>query len=143
MSYRRFRFDTLATVATKLAAPGSQPHATLATSATLRQFEPSEPQSVAKSQVSHGVSCERALETPPFVATVANVATVAEGGVSASSEAVATVAERQWSLGDWFAAFEERASVLEYDGGLERAEAERQAHEDTVAVLGPRPGAVH
>lgn len=44
---------------------------------------------------------------------------------------------------DWFAHFEERAAIREYEGGFDRAEAERLALDDTVAALGPRPGILH
>jgi hypothetical protein len=42
---------------------------------------------------------------------------------------------------DWQAAYDERAAVREFDGGLTRVEAERLAYADTVAELGePPPG---
>lgn len=41
---------------------------------------------------------------------------------------------------DWQAFFDERAGIREFDGGLDQAEAERLAHADTVAALGPKPG---
>ncbi|WP_419829849.1 hypothetical protein [Methylobacterium sp.] len=44
---------------------------------------------------------------------------------------------------DWFAHFEERAAIREYEGGFDRAEAERLALEETVAALGPHPGTLH
>lgn len=44
---------------------------------------------------------------------------------------------------DWFSHFEERAAILEYDGGLSRIKAERLALADTVAVLGPMPCSLH
>ncbi|WP_157064283.1 hypothetical protein [Methylobacterium tarhaniae] len=40
---------------------------------------------------------------------------------------------------DWLAEFEERAAILEFDGGHGRAEAERLAGSETVAVLSPIP----
>ena len=40
---------------------------------------------------------------------------------------------------DWQAHFDERAGIREFDGGFPRAEAERLAREDTIAVLGPEP----
>jgi hypothetical protein len=40
---------------------------------------------------------------------------------------------------DWQAAYDERAAVREFDGGLIRAEAERLAYADTVADLGEPP----
>lgn len=58
-------------------------------------------------------------------------------------ENVATVANvagpepdfAHWDEEDWRAAFEERAAILEYDGGHSRAEAERLAREE---VFGTR-----
>jgi hypothetical protein len=45
------------------------------------------------------------------------------------------------TIEDWQAAYDERAGVREFDGGLPRAEAERLAYVDTVADLGePPPG---
>ena len=41
---------------------------------------------------------------------------------------------------DWLAHFEERAAIREYEGGFDRAEAERLALDDTVSLLGPKPG---
>lgn len=43
---------------------------------------------------------------------------------------------------DWQAAYDERAAVREFDGGLTRVEAERLAHADTVAELGEPPAGV-
>ena len=43
---------------------------------------------------------------------------------------------------DWQAAYDERAGVREFDGGLPRAEAERLAYADTVAELGEPPPSV-
>jgi hypothetical protein len=40
---------------------------------------------------------------------------------------------------DWMAAFEERAGILEFDGGLPRQQAEHQAFADIKAQLGPPP----
>ena len=39
----------------------------------------------------------------------------------------------------WFAHFEERAAIREYEGGFERAEAERLALTETIMALGPKP----
>ena len=44
---------------------------------------------------------------------------------------------------DWFAHFEERAAIREYEGGFDRGEAERLALDETIAALGPRPGILH
>ena len=44
---------------------------------------------------------------------------------------------------DWFAHFEERAAIREYEGGLDRDEAERLALEETIAALGPQPATIH
>jgi len=44
---------------------------------------------------------------------------------------------------DWFAHFEEGAAIREYEGGLDRAEAERLALAKTIATLGPQPGTIH
>ncbi|MGU3326108.1 hypothetical protein ACLBXB_04145 [Methylobacterium mesophilicum] len=43
----------------------------------------------------------------------------------------------------WFAHFEERAAIREYEGGFDRAEAERLALEETIAALGPQPATIH
>ena len=45
------------------------------------------------------------------------------------------------SCEDWVAAFEERAAILEFDGGHSRTEAECLARAEIVAALGPRPEA--
>jgi hypothetical protein len=42
-------------------------------------------------------------------------------------------------LAIWLAAFEERAAILEFDGGHNRAEAERLAGSEMVATPGPIP----
>ncbi len=44
---------------------------------------------------------------------------------------------------DWQAAFDERAGVLEFDGGFPRHEAERRAREEITALYGPEPGTGH
>lgn len=36
---------------------------------------------------------------------------------------------KNWTDEDWKEAFEERAAIMEYDGGLSREEAERRARE--------------
>lgn len=46
-------------------------------------------------------------------------------------------------LENWFAHFEERAAIREYEGGFDRAEAERLALEETIAALGPQPATIH
>jgi len=46
--------------------------------------------------------------------------------------------DNSWSEEDWQAAFDERAAILEYDGGFPRAEAERRAREE---VFGRRTAA--
>ena len=43
---------------------------------------------------------------------------------------------------DWMAAFEERAGVLEFDGGMARQQAEHRAFADTKAQLGPPPSGI-
>jgi hypothetical protein len=40
---------------------------------------------------------------------------------------------------EWLGEFEERAAILEFDGGHDRAEAERLAGSETVASLAPTP----
>ena len=40
--------------------------------------------------------------------------------------------DETWDAADCRAFFEERAAILQYDGGLDRAEAERQAFETTI-----------
>lgn len=59
----------------------------------------------------------------------------------------AGVAERVTAPGndaeDWFAHFEERAAIREFEGGFDRAEAERLALDETIAALGPQPGSIH
>lgn len=40
----------------------------------------------------------------------------------------------EWSEDDWRYAFEERAAILEYDGGYDRAEAERRARLEITAM---------
>lgn len=44
---------------------------------------------------------------------------------------------------DWFAHFEERAAIREFEGGYDRAEAERLALDETVAALGPQLATLH
>ncbi len=39
-----------------------------------------------------------------------------------------------WTEEDWQALFDERAGIMEYDGGLRREEAEKQAKEETEAL---------
>lgn len=41
-------------------------------------------------------------------------------------------------LADWLAYYEERAAIREYEGGFDRAEAERLALDEAVAALGPK-----
>lgn len=41
---------------------------------------------------------------------------------------------------DWQAAFDERAGVLEFDGGFPRHEAERLARDEIAALYGPETG---
>src|SRR5262245_2144374 len=49
-----------------------------------------------------------------------------------------------WSAEDWQALFDERAAVLEYDGGLGRLDAELRAFEDCVDHwLATHPPATH
>ncbi len=78
------------------------------------------------------------------VATVANVAgpepKTRNRDHLQSVASVATVAAPEpdfahWDEEDWRAAFEERAAILEYDGGHSHAEAERLAREE---VFGTR-----
>ena len=64
--------------------------------------------------------------------SVANVASVARPNLKTESGVVI-------NLADWQAMFDERAGIREFDGGFPRAEAERLAQEDTIAVLGPEP----
>jgi hypothetical protein len=40
---------------------------------------------------------------------------------------------------NWFAYYEERAAIREYEGGFRRAEAERLARAEAVAAFGPKP----
>lgn len=42
-------------------------------------------------------------------------------------------------LEDWLAHYDERAGILEFEGGHGRAEAERLALAETVKALGPKP----
>jgi hypothetical protein len=39
-----------------------------------------------------------------------------------------------WTAEDWQALFDERAGIMEYDGGLPREEAEKHAKEETAAL---------
>lgn len=48
------------------------------------------------------------------------------------AEVIGLLAGSQWVTDDWRQFYEERAAVLEYDGELDRAEAERQAFEATI-----------
>jgi hypothetical protein len=43
---------------------------------------------------------------------------------------------------DWLSYYEERAAIREYEGGLDRSEAERLALVDTMVGFGPKPEAV-
>lgn len=43
-----------------------------------------------------------------------------------------------WNEEDWRVAFDERAAILEYDAGLSRAEAERQARRDIEVMRSQR-----
>lgn len=60
-----------------------------------------------------------------------------------SGRVAAVVTERvtqpRVDLEDWLAFFDERAGIMEFDGGLDRAGAEKRAIAATVAVLGPKP----
>lgn len=97
-------------------------HATLATTATAATVSVSDLEVSQKLQLSQGVSCGDGLNR---------------------SQNVATVASTYTDLDDWRAAFDERAGVLEYDAGLPRQDAERQAWSETVALLGPCPPTIH
>ena len=108
MTYRRF----------KTAGRNAMP-ATAANSATVSDQAAEVSQN---SQVSHGVSNQRAPR---------------------EARTVASVAAPEIDPEDWQAAFDERAGHLEYDCHLPRAEAERLALADTVAALGPCPVTIH
>jgi hypothetical protein len=41
-------------------------------------------------------------------------------------------------LTDWLSYYGERAAIREYEGGFDRAEAERRARDEAVAALGPK-----
>jgi hypothetical protein len=50
-----------------------------------------------------------------------------------------------WTRSDWETHYNERAAILEYDNGLSRADAERQAVSeiyDQLSAIGPRPGGI-
>lgn len=55
----------------------------------------------------------------------------------------AGVAASDVTLDDWLAHFDERAGIMEFDGRLGRAEAERRALSETIAALGPSPSRPH
>lgn len=110
MTYRRFRSPSR-----------HETPATVATSATLRGFEA---RSVAKSQVSQGVSFSGGANQP------SNVATVAKPRMGISAE-------------EWTAFYEERSAIREYLGGVSRHDAEALALVETTHALGPRPGTIH
>ena len=65
------------------------------------------------------------LITPPL--TVASIASVA---VASRSRAEANCLP--WKAADWRAFYDERAGILEYDGGVTRPEAEARAYEATI-----------
>ena len=109
MAYRRFKLPEMA----------STP-ATLATFATVR---PSEAGSVAT--VANVAGPEPKMRNRDHLQSVASVASVAAPEPDFA----------HWDEEDWRAAFEERAAILEYDGGHSRAEAERLAREE---VFGTR-----
>lgn len=68
----------------------------------------------------------------------------AEQGVAAGGcRVLQPDAEPQVILEDWLAYYEERAAIREFEGGYDRAEAERLALEETITTLGPRPGQLH
>ncbi len=64
---------------------------------------------------------QKTAENREFLEPVAQVAQVAQKNDTPE------IAE--WDAGDWQAYFDERAAIAEYDGGLLRADAERQAFE--------------
>ncbi|MCJ2014537.1 hypothetical protein [Methylobacterium sp. J-076] len=72
-----------------------------------------------------------------------------EVGVSchASSRVTEVVTARVMTcdaeFADWIAHFEERAAIREFEGGFDRAEAERLALSETISALGPQPGTIH
>jgi hypothetical protein len=68
---------------------------------------------------------------PHSTETVASVANVADPKSKATLRVVPAVGPYAgWDEEDWRAAFEERAGILEYDGGYSRHEAERLAQEE-------------
>lgn len=116
MKYRSFRRTEAASLP-----------ATVATAATVlaRDRELSQ-----KSQLSH-----EAVLTPStgWHSSVENVATVA------AIKSASVFADRAYGpAGDWLAAFDERAAILEFGGGHDRAEAQRLAFIVIVLALGPR-----
>lgn len=117
MKYRPFRRTE--------AAP---PPATVATAATV--LAPHRELS-QKSQLSHGAVLTPSTGWPSSVENVATVTAIKSASV---------FADRANRLdGDWLSAFDERAAILEFDGGHDRAEAQRLAFSETVLALGPRP----
>jgi hypothetical protein len=70
------------------------------------------------------------VDAPKGVITV----TLAEKIRAQKTEVIKSLGSRdsQWTAEDWVEFFNERAAILEYDGELQRTEAERQAYETTV-----------
>ncbi|MCJ2068461.1 hypothetical protein MKK75_06515 [Methylobacterium sp. J-030] len=65
------------------------------------------------------------------------------GVTDRSKSGLQAEAEAQRDREDWFAHFEERAAIREFEGGFARAEAERLALDETIAALGPQPATLH
>ncbi|TNC12676.1 hypothetical protein FF100_13435 [Methylobacterium terricola] len=65
-----------------------------------------------------------------------------EGVAEGVGRVLQRVAASPIEAADWLAAFDERAAILEFDGRHDRAEAERLALAETVAMHGPQPKAL-
>jgi hypothetical protein len=104
VAYRRFKISETSSAPAALAA--------------LAALHPANPQTAATAATAARLEPETHI---PFARQrVASVATVARVQTDIA----------HWDEEDWQAAFDERAAILEYDGGFPRAEAERLAGDE-------------
>jgi len=107
-----------------------QAEPTLASLATLAAAPPQTRVLGREGQQNRNPSNTNALDATPHPFDEAAVKNRNRHSTSAKVAKVAKAAE--WDAADWRYAFEERAGILEYDHGLTRAEAERQALGDMI-----------
>lgn len=70
------------------------------------------------------------VDTPATVATFATVGAETPRSVATVASVARVFPFSAFDADDWRAAFEERAAIMEYDGGLSREDAERLARDE-------------